>query len=497
MSEACVTGYPPDYYSGLSVTVMGLGKFGGQLAAVKFLVGQGARVTVTDVADAGCLESSLEEIKNLPVTLHLGGHVESDFIDTDMVVVSPAVPKNSRYLRLAIKNGISITTEINLFLDRCPAKVIGITGTTGKSTTTAMIGHLLIAAKNSPQSGTITYENVWVGGNIGRSLLEDLPRIKPADVVVLELSSFQLEDLGQIEYSPQIALITNVSANHLDRHETLDAYLQAKANITRFQDQDDILITNTADELSARILDSKPQAVAQWRFCGSVEVLASPGVGVIERDNQHWFAADLNGQQQLICPVEKLPLPGAHNVQNAAAAMTAALTVDVPIDTIAASLEGLQNLPDRLEFVADVRGVKYYNDSKSTTPQAGIVALNAFSSPIIAIVGGYDKSILLDDFARQLATCAKAVICIGQTAAHLMDLIVKYTSSDSKIQLADSQTLHEAVDLAAHLAAAGDVVLLSPACASWDMFENYQHRGREFKQAVAKLAKQTPTYEKV
>jgi len=388
--EIAGVGYPPDYFSGVRTTVMGLGRFGGQLAVIRFLVGQGAIVTVTDIADCQQLKLSLEKIKDLPVTLHLGGHIESDFVDTDLVVVSPAVPKTSRYLRLAMEKGVPITTEMNLFLDRCPATLVGITGTTGKSTTTAMIGHILHKARQALGPKKCPYRQVWVGGNIGRSLLEDLPEIKPADLVVLELSSFQLEDLGCLELSPHIALVTNVRPNHLDRHVTMDDYLEAKSNITRFQEAGDILITNLDDELSDRIVDNKPEPVAHWRFCRS-DGQANPGVRVVEYENRAWLQCCFNGRQELIYPIDQLPLPGRHNVENTAAAVAVASAVDIPAKTIAASLKDFTGLPDRLEFVAQVGQVKYYNDSKATTPDAGIVALDSFSSPVVAIVGGSDK----------------------------------------------------------------------------------------------------------
>jgi len=489
------TGYPPDYFAGVRVTVMGLGQFGGQLAAIRFLVRQGATVTVTDLADENHLRTSLDAIKDLPVALHLGGHIENDFTDTDLIVVSPAVPKTSRYLRLAREKGIPITTEMNLFLDRCVGRIVGVTGTTGKSTTTALIDHILNHAKRNG-SGRANYGKVWVGGNIGKSLLESLSRIKHDDVVVLELSSFQLEDLGNLEKSPQVAVITNVRPNHLDRHVTMDAYIAAKANITRFQDAGDVLITNARDKPSQRIVDAKPHMVAHWQFAGT-EVRACPAVTVVEHDGKPWFRACTDRLQQLICPVQQLRLPGAHNVENAAAAIAAALAVGVPADKIGAALNEFRGLPDRLELVGQVNGVKYYNDSKSTTPDAGIVALNAFDAPVIAIVGGYDKSVCLDDFARHLARRAKAVVCIGQTAGQLVEKVTNFAGNRSPLEIRQVEGLEEAVHLAGSLACAGDVVLLSPGCASWDMFDNYQQRGRVFKDAVRRLAESQASVERV
>jgi UDP-N-acetylmuramoylalanine--D-glutamate ligase len=211
--------FPPDYFAGKRVTVMGLGHFGGQIAVIKYLVSQSALVTVTDVAPPEKLKKALSEIQSLPVTLHLGGHLESDFTETDLICVSPAVPKDSRYLKLAAQNDIPFTCEMNLFLDRCRGKVVAVTGTVGKSTTIAMIETILKHAETTefPKLG---YRKSWCGGNIGRSLLEDLPYIQTDDIVALELSSFQLEDLAGIEFSPSVGLVTNIHPNHLDRHGT-------------------------------------------------------------------------------------------------------------------------------------------------------------------------------------------------------------------------------------------------------------------------------------
>ena len=326
---------PPVSLVNRRVSVIGLGLFGGGVGVTRWLCGQGARVTVSDQADESQLAESIRALDGLDITLHLGAHREEDFLNADLLVVNPAFPKDHPLLQKAAT--VPRTSEINLFLQRCPARVVGVTGSVGKSTTTAMAGEIL--AKKF---------TTHVGGNIGRSLLEDLPNIQPDHVVVLELSSFQLEDLPLIAASPHLSLITNFAPNHLDRHGTMDAYADAKKNIFRYQNPDDVLILNRSEGATGSWADEAP-----GRVC--------------------WF----NPASE---PFE-LSVLGAHNQTNAQAAFAIARQFGVDRNLAAEALKRFSGLPHRLQLVAEKNGVRYYNDSKCTTPSGAIVALEPSPPP--------------------------------------------------------------------------------------------------------------------
>ena len=301
-------------YTGKKVTVVGLGRFGGGIGAVRWLCKMGADVTVSDLASAKDLTQSIAQISDCIITLHLGGHDEKDFTEADLLVVSPAVPDDIRPLVKARSLGIEITTEINLFLSHCRSNnIVGITGTVGKSTTTAMIGEIL------SQSRT-----VHVGGNIGTSLLGKLDEIEPDHVVVLELSSFQLDQLPKIAKSPNIALVTNLAPNHLDRHKTLANYANAKKNIFKFQQRSDTLILNFACELSA-----------PW--------------GVDAPGKTQWFDPDQDKPLNI-------SLPGPHNQANALAALAVAKCFGFDRLAVESALQNFQSQPHRLQFVTNLAG---------------------------------------------------------------------------------------------------------------------------------------------
>jgi len=462
---------------------MGLGHFGGQIAVVKYLYSQGAIITVTDVAPAEKLQQALNQIQNIPAVFHLGGHLESDFTEADLIIISPAVPKDSRYLKLATQNNIPFACEMNLFLDRCRGRVAAVTGTVGKSTTTAMIDMILSVTPTS-ELAYLGYRKYWCGGNIGKSLLEDLSSIGPNDLVILELSSFQLEDLAGIEYSPHIGLITNIHPNHLDRHGTLEKYIDAKGNLTRFQQPGDYLITCQDDENSQKIRELAPSHVRQWEFgVGGGENLK---VRLLNGDDGHInleYRRDDTGFWEKLISDNELCVPGGHNLYNAAGAAAVCLAIGLSAATIAEGLRGYKGLPDRLELVGEWSNVRWLNDSKSTTPESGIVAIKAFKEgTILAIAGGYDKGTDLTGFARELAQRCVMTFCLGQTGAGLAEAIEKNGG-----QAKSTGSFAQAVQDSCELAKPGQVVLLSPGCASWDMFENYQERGKQFAELVQKF----------
>jgi len=444
-------------------TVMGLGRFGGGVGVTRWLATGGARVTVTDLKPAERLKASVEEIEGLDVTLRLGGHDERDFHQADLIVASPAVPDDSPFLQTARSAGVPVTTEINLFVERCPARCVGVTGSIGKSTITAMVGHVL--------RETMSDGRVWVGGNIGRSLLEDLPDITAVDIVVLELSSFQLQHTPAVRWSPHVAVITNITPNHLDRHGTFAAYLAAKLNIVRFQDRGrDVLVIEDADELKHHFGLAVGDLAGVWRYG------LDDDTPIARMD---CASANDRADRRLRWPDVDLAVPGRHNRQNAAAALTVVNTFGVFPDEAVAALSTFEGLPHRLQRVAVHDGVAYYNDSKSTTPEAAITAMNAIDSPLLVILGGYDKGIDLASAARVAAERTRFAACLGQTGPTLKRAV---RAAGGEADVFDD--LAAAVAACRRRAQAGDAVLLSPGCASWDMFEDYRARGEAFKRLV-------------
>jgi UDP-N-acetylmuramoylalanine--D-glutamate ligase len=460
---------PDDRYNfaGKKVLIMGLGRFGGGVDCAEFAVKAGAKVIVTDSAAAEKLSDSIDKLKEFSdIEFHLGLHEPDDFRQADIIIANPAVPDDNEFLEIARRNNKFITSQMNIFFELCPSQIVGITGANGKSTTTALTAHLLRNTSN---------ENVWLSGNIGNQpLLTILDKIKADDLVVLELSSFQLEQLAQIAKAPKVALLTNLTPNHLDRHGTFENYCAAKENIFKYQRLIDlspaVSIFNAEDKIAAEWFEKYRKDTNRICIKFSIE-----DVGKEIR--------------------ESFTLPGRANLSNLAAAIAISRHFGIDDEHIKKSLPEFKPLPHRLEFIAEINGVCWYNDSIATTPQSTIAALEAFEQPKIIIAGGYDKNLLFDELGAKIAGNAKAAVLLGQTAQKIAKAIRKTQDSRLKtqdrglkthIEIVDS--IAEAVQTAAHLTESGDVVLLSPACASYDMFENFQHRGREFTKLVQGLS---------
>ncbi|MGR3176291.1 MAG: UDP-N-acetylmuramoyl-L-alanine--D-glutamate ligase [Candidatus Scalindua sp.] len=461
---------PKEFYKDKKVTVMGLGLFGGGVGVTKFLVSQGADVMVTDLKSTEELSASLRLLNGLPVKFRLGKHSEEDFADADMLVVNPAVPDDSRFLQIACDNNVHIDSELNIFFRLVPAPVIGITGSNGKSTTTSLLGEML------KEAGIKT----WVGGNIGISLLEHLDEIKPDDVVVLEISSFQLEILSRIEMSPHISIVTNIAPNHLDRHKTMGNYIDAKKAIIHYQKEDDYTILNY-DDPTLREWEGECKSHILW-FSATKEL----EYGTFLKNSE--IIINHNSKRNVIpCPTQT-NIKGIHNRQNIMAASYAAIVMHADVEPIKNAIAGFTGLEHRLEYVNTIKEVQYYNDSKATTPEAAIAGIKAFDSPTILIAGGYNKKVSLSQFAQECVKDTKYVILIGETSNNIQELIqgVKGEKAEPEVYVATS--LDESVRKAYEIAEAGDVVLLSPACASYGMFTNYEERGKKFKELVGHIA---------
>lgn len=461
-----------DNWNGKRVTIMGLGSFGGGAGLAAYLAEQGATVLVTDLRTADDLQASLRALDGLPITFVLGQHREQDFVDTDVVFVNPAVPLTSSYLALARSHHVRLDSEINLFVRACRGRIIGITGSVGKSTTTAMLGSIL----------RLYDEHTLVGGNFGGSLLPALPLISSNTPVILELSSFQLEQLAWQAYSPPLALILNLTPNHLDRHGSMAAYKAAKAHIFAHQKPNDIALLNW-DDIAIRNMGQN--CAATRVFYSTLETLTD-GTFV---DKQAVFFSR-SGQRQRLFKKSDLRLPGAHNLSNAAAAATLAALFGVPSDMIAQGIRQFDALPHRMEWVATRHGVDFYNDSKATTPISTIRALQAFTQPVVLLAGGYDKGTPFDELGEVIAKVVKAALIYGKTAPKLAQAIHKGCRDSNRCSIEILQRLDNidaAFEKALTVAAPGDAVLLSPACASYDQFPHFEARGEHFRRLVMAL----------
>ena len=446
--------------AGVRTLVVGLGRFGGGVGVTQWLVGQGAAVTVTDHADAASLAESLEQIAGLPVSLALGGHGACDLSQFDLVIVNPAVNKGkSDLFREILRRKISWTTEMNLFCERCPAPVVGVTGSFGKSTTSAMVAHVLEAGPGE----TAAFSEVHLGGNIGRSLLNDLPLIKDSDVVVLEMSNAQLEDIDRIDWGPAVAVITNLFPHHLDRYENFEGYIQAKLNLVRAGNGKCPVVVGELHPLARQLLEE-----------------------AVEGD-----LSRLKPMEKSHPPVELL-VPGDHNRVNADCVLTIAREMGLDEGAARVSLASFRGLPHRLELVAKAGGVDYINDSKSTAPAATIIALHSLGDrlgKLIAIVGGQKKDVPLDDCAKVLAQTCRTVICYGEAGPSFATAVRQASAEARKSQNAETNVsvadgLAEAMSLAVSEGRPGETVLFSPGAPSFDQYANFTERGKHFAALV-------------
>ena len=444
------------------IVIMGLGSFGGGEDSAMFAANAGARVLVTDLAGPEKLAGTLDLLKGLPIDYHLGEHRDEDFTTADMVIVNPAVPPDNRFVKLAHKSKALVTSQVELFFQMCPSPIVAVTGANGKSTTTSLTAHLLTAAIGQPG---IPFKKVFLSGNIGnRPLLGLLDDLTAKDRVVLELSSFQLELLARIQKAPQVSVITNLTPNHLDRHGTFEAYCRAKETIFQFQPLD-------VQHPCLSVFNAEDPITRAW----FTKYHTQPGRTCLA------FSADDVPDHLLTA----FKCPGRANRSNLAAALAVASHLGVAPDRIAAAVATFCPLDNRLQLIAEKHGVRWYDDSKATTPVSTLAALEGIDEPKLLIAGGYDKGIDFSELGKCIARRAKAVVLIGQTAAKIENAV--RAAGDSQVILRHAATMPDAVAACMTLAAPGDVVLMSPACASYDMFTNYVQRAKVFADAVNAL----------
>lgn len=444
------------------VLVVGLGKSG--VASALFLKERGARVTVSDAKSEDQLREEIPVLLDHGIAVETGGHGERTFRGQDLIVVSPGVPVDAPPLVQARTLGEPVIGEIELAAQFLSGRIVAITGSNGKTTTTALTGEIIAAG------GYATL----VGGNIGTPAISLAERSTRESVVVLEVSSFQLETIQT--FRPSVAVVLNVTPDHLDRHRTFEAYTAAKARIFENQQSGDFAVLNADDPTCVAMAKCTPAGV----FWFSREQEVSQGACV--RDGKVWFRGPQG--EHAIMLVSEIPLKGSHNVENVLAAVCAGALIGCQPKQIGVAVRNFKAVEHRLEFVATVRGVDYYNDSKATNVDATIKALESFPANIHIILGGKDKGSDYTALNELLRTRAKRVYTIGAAAAKIESHI------RGAAEVVHAETLNTAVKRAAASASPGDIVLLAPACASFDQFSNYEHRGRAFKEIVHRLAAQ-------
>jgi UDP-N-acetylmuramoylalanine--D-glutamate ligase len=447
---------------GKKVLVVGLGKSG--LAAALFLRQRGAQVTVSDMRSAAALAKEIPALLEHGIMVESGGHGLLTFRRQDLIVVSPGVPLDTPELVQVKAFGLPVIGELELAVQYLRGKILAITGSNGKTTTTALTGEILTAAGIETQ----------VGGNIGVPVVDLIEKSSESSWSVLEVSSFQLESTEI--FHPQIAVILNITPDHLDRHGSFENYALAKERIFSAQTRSDALVLN-ADNARAAASATRTAARVYWfSLEGPVEQGAWIDGGI--KDGQIVFRAASDGPVESILPLARIPLKGAHNVENVLAAVCAARLAGASPESIAKAVESFRAVEHRLEYVATDNGVEYYNDSKATNVDAAAKAIAAFPGCIHLILGGKDKNSNYADLSDLLRKRVKTVYTIGSAA----------TKIESQIRgmapIVSCETLERAVLAARKAAHPGDVVLLSPACSSFDQFENYEHRGRVFKELV-------------
>ncbi len=459
------------------VVILGLARQGTALA--RYLVEQGAQVAVSDAKPAEQLTDALSSLRDLTIEYALGNHPPTLLANTDMLCLSGGVPADAPLAQEARRRGVAVSNDSQIFLDAARCRVVGITGSAGKTTTTTLTGKIIQAGGRQ----------AWVGGNIGNPLIADLGRMKADDLAVMELSSFQLEIMTM---SPQIAGVLNITPNHLDRHGTMDVYIEAKSQILRHQSADGIAVLGW-DDANARDLESAAPGRVWW-FAESAPTAESAGTFIRE---EVIYLRD-GGHEQPVCQVAEIKLRGAHNVLNVLAACALAGAAGTEPAAMREAINNFAGVAHRLELVRERNGVKWYNDSIATAPERAIAAIRSFDEPLILLAGGRDKKLPWEELMALARQRVKALIVFGEAA----DLIARaaedenmkvdatarrYKMAPKLLNVVKCGSMAEAVQKAAEIAEAGDVVLLSPGGTSYDAFKDFVERGEKFREMVNQL----------
>ena len=453
-----------DSLRGKSIAVIGMGVSNTPL--IRMMLRADLKVTVCDKSPRERVEDQVAELESLGAKFHLGPDYLAKIHKFDLVFRTPGLSPNTPELLKVVERGNELTSEMELFFKLCPCKIIAVTGSDGKTTTTTLISEFLKEAGY----------NVYVGGNIGKPLLPDVAGMTADDMVVLELSSFQLMTMKQ---SPNVAVFTNLSPNHLDYHHTMEEYTAAKLNIFCHQKNGDRAIFNYDNEITRNLTGTAPADTMQFSRQNTLDE------GVYLRSNTIWLTNKMGSREVL--PLDMIRIPGVHNIENYMAAI-AAVDGIVPDKCVRAVAQRFTGVEHRIELVREHNGVKYYNDSIGTSPTRTMACLDSFQEKLILLAGGYDKGVPFTQLGVAITEKVKVLVLCGATAPairHAVEQAPDYAASG--LIILETETLGDAVKAASEAASAGDIVILSPACAAFDQFKNFMERGKVFKQLVNAL----------
>ncbi len=470
------------------VTVMGVGLHGGGAAAISFFSRSGARVIATDMKSEKELATSLKKLKDLKnVEFVLGQHRMEDFTNVDLVVKGPAISWSSKYIQEALKKKIPVEMDSSLFFQMVKLPIIGITGTKGKTTTATLIFEIL---KNSGQK--VFSAGIGQGPVLDADILEEISRLNSGDrgnknnkgVVVFELSSWRLSALGRVGLSPNISVITNIYPDHLNYYSSMEKYIADKKFIFANQNPEDFAVLNYDNEITRELASEVKSQVVFF----STEAV---GNSISKRrSNLHIekgkIVYEIGEDKTEVCDLNDIKIKGAHNLYNVLAAVAATLAFETPAERIKETVSQFKGVPHRLELVRELDGVKYYNDTTATTPEAAIAGINSFSAPVILIAGGSDKNLDFEKLAKTVGEKVKKIVLLKGSATEKLKTEL---GKIGKIGIAEGEfdNIEDAVARAKNISASGDVILLSPGAASFGMFVNEFDRGYKFREAVEKL----------
>ncbi len=453
-------------WQGKRVLILGAARQG--LALARYLAAKKAVVTLNDRRTADQLGSEIDGLVELGIELVFGDHPLSLLDGTEIVCISGGIPLDLPIVKKALESRITLTNDSQIFMEEVKAPVIGITGSAGKTTTTTLVGRIA-------QDSVVTPNKVWIGGNIGLPLVEYLDEIQKDDLVILELSSFQLD---QMTISPHIAAVLNITPNHLDRHGTMEAYTTAKSNILKYQHETDMVVVNREDSGSWALRVLTKSSLITF---GMRPISGDKNGSYIENGSVYLRQ---NGVVTKVLELNEITLRGRHNLMNVLAAVAISSAAGFPVQSMRSGIIGFAGVEHRLEIVREWHGVTWVNDSKATTPQGTLAALESFSEPIVLLLGGRDKHLPWEALASRVHQRVSHVILFGEAAGMIGATLGTPGNGETLKSVKDAGSLLEAMKTASEIAVSGDVVLLSPGCTSYDAFKDFEERGNYFKNWV-------------
>lgn len=468
-------------WNGTRTLILGAARQG--IALARWLSRHGSNVTLSDSRSENELASARASLADTNVKWAVGGHPVELLNDTDVLCISGGVPLTLPIVEEAIKRGIPLSNDTQIFMEAVPCKTIGITGSAGKTTTTTLVGEMAkknaeSRRQNDKSSALRLLPSVYVGGNIGDPLINYVDDMQVDDIAILEISSFQLD---QMTISPNISAVLNITPNHLDRHGTMEAYTNAKARILEFQASEDTAVLGRDDKGSWDLRNKVKGNLLTF----SLKELDEDLNGAYLKDNV-LYMRDGNTNTALL-PREKIQLRGDHNVSNVLAAFTIGLAAGFSVDNMCKAAQEFRGVAHRLEFVRELHGVHWYNDSIATAPERSIADIHSFSEPIVLMLGGRDKNLPWDEIAKLIHQRVDHVVAFGE-AAEMIQKTIAGTSGKRNVDVRSAKNLKEAVLIAAEVASAGDIVLFSPGGTSFDEFKDFAERGEAFRKWVLELS---------